>query len=425
LLPLAAADPRLGMPAPVRLALGVAPVCVLCGLLTPFLVDRWSNGDPDRAGAAYAVNVLGSIAGPLVAGFALLPHAAEEAVLLWLALPFFLVGALGLLRPAWLAGTVTPSRRQLAVVPLVAAAAIALVTTTRSYETIFEPREVRRDHTATVMAVGTGMDKGLLVNGTSMTVLSPLTKMMAHLPLAFLDRSPKDALVVCFGMGTTFRSLLTWDIEATAVELVPSVPEMFAYYHADARDVLRSPKGRIVIDDGRRMLERSPRRYDVITVDPPHPPEAAGSSLLYTREFYAIARARLREGGIVQQWIPVTESATIASVARAFGESFPHVRAFPVVLRKPELAVAGVHFLGSDRPIPRVSAGVLASRLPPRAVRDLLEWPYVPTVQDVFGPLLANELPIADVIALAPWVPVLEDDRPFNEYFLLRRAGIY
>jgi hypothetical protein len=32
------------------------------------LVDRWSPGEPDLAGTAYAVNVLGCILGPLISG---------------------------------------------------------------------------------------------------------------------------------------------------------------------------------------------------------------------------------------------------------------------------------------------------------------------------------------------------------------------
>ena len=47
------------------------------------------------------------------------------------------------------------------------------------------------------------MDKNLLVNGVGMTAFGPVTKMMAHLPMAFLDHPPQNALIVCFGMGTT------------------------------------------------------------------------------------------------------------------------------------------------------------------------------------------------------------------------------
>ena len=52
--------------------------------------------------------------------------------------------------------------------------------------------------------------------------------MMAHLPAALLDRRPRNALVICFGMGTSFRSLRSWGIPTTAVELVPGVPRLFA-----------------------------------------------------------------------------------------------------------------------------------------------------------------------------------------------------
>jgi spermidine synthase len=92
---------------------------------------------------------------------------------------------------------------------LVSSIALVLVAVTNDYETRFSPREVRRDSTATVTAVGSGMDKRLLVNGIGMTGLTPITKMIAHLPLAFLQSPPQNALVICFGMGTTHRSMLS------------------------------------------------------------------------------------------------------------------------------------------------------------------------------------------------------------------------
>ena len=98
--------------------------------------------------------------------------------------------------------------------------------------------QVRRDSTATVIAAGQGMDKRLFVNGISMTILTPITKMMSAMPLAFLDRTPQNALVICFGMGTTHRSMLSWGIDSTVVDLVPSVPKLFWYYHADAPQLL-------------------------------------------------------------------------------------------------------------------------------------------------------------------------------------------
>src|SRR5262249_27079695 len=210
-----------------------------------------------------------------------------------------------------------------------------------------QDQRVLRDSTANVIASGSGMDKELLVNGFGMTSLTTITKIMAHLPLAFLERAPKNALVICFGMGTTFRSLRSWGIPVTAVELVPSVPRMFSYYHADANTILASPLSHVVIDDGRRYLERTSEQYDVITIDPPPPLAAATSSLLYSKDFYAVARRRLHAGGILQQWLPTDsdeDAVDVAAVARSIRDSFPYVRAFSDDF--------GIHFLGSNHPLP-------------------------------------------------------------------------
>jgi len=239
--------------------------------------------------------------------------------------------------------------------------------------------------------------------------------MMAHLPLAFLDHPPQNALVVCFGMGTTYRSLLSWGIPATAVELVPSVPRLFGYYHADGPELLRSTLSHVDIDDGRRYLERMPQQYDVITIDPPPPVEAAGSSLLYSEQFYGIVKRRLRPGGILQQWLPRSDPYVRASVARALKESFPYVRVFPAV------EGAGVHFLASALPIPSHTAEQLLSRMPASAIKDMMEWGPEPNPERQLAIVLDRELSLDQIIAQAPDAPALKDDRPVNEYFLLTR----
>ena len=201
------------------------------------LVDRWSGGDPDRAGKAYAVNVVGCILGPLVAGFILLPLMSERWVLFAFALPWLMIG----LVPRWSVGPERAAAQTLQRKLSYALAALAVVgvLTIKGFEDLFVPSQVLRDNTATVIATGDGMTKRLLVNGIGITFLTPITKMMAHLPLAFLDHTPRSALVVCFGMGTTYRSLLSWDIQTTAVELVPSVPRLFPYFHSDGAELMK------------------------------------------------------------------------------------------------------------------------------------------------------------------------------------------
>jgi spermidine synthase len=253
------------------------------------------------------------------------------------------------------------------------------------------------------------MDKRLLVNGIGVTGLTPITRMIAHLPLAFLQSPPQNALVICFGTGTTHRSMLSWGISSTAVELVPSVVSVFSYFHADAEQLEQSPRSHIVVNDGRFYLERSPATYDVIVLDPPPPVEAAASSLLYSKEFYAIARPHLRPDGILQQWYPLGfdyDPAIPASIAKSLKESFPYVRAFRSV------ESSGFHFLASDSPIPSYSAATLASHLPRAATVDLLEWGPATTAEEQFARVLNQEVSMDEIIAWVPNVPALQDDRP-------------
>ena len=102
LLPLITASPQfhprgLYVYSLLRLVVGIAPFSGILGFVTPMLVDRWSGGDPDLAGRAYAVNVAGCILGPLVAGFILLPLISERWALFVFALPWLAVGT----NPRW------------------------------------------------------------------------------------------------------------------------------------------------------------------------------------------------------------------------------------------------------------------------------------------------------------------------------------
>jgi spermidine synthase len=410
ILPLLTSDPRFPFDPLQRVCLGIAPFALLIGFLTPMLVDRYSAGNPDRAGRGYAVNVLGCILGPLLSGFILLPLVGEHVSMLLYATPWILMAF------------ILPKGREFRIRERVTAygivvSALVVFFLTRDYETIFPQREVMRDSTATVIATGTGMRKRLITNGIAMTMLTPITKMMAHLTLASLDHQPHSALVICFGMGTTYRSVVSWGISATAAELVPSVPRMFPYFHADAERIVRSPQSHVVVDDGRRFLERTNQKFDAIIIDPPPPVEAAASSLLYSDEFYAVAKQRLEPDGILQQWLPNGENEVQASVAKALKNSFPYVTVYK------SMEGWGWHFLASMRPIPTRSASELVARMPASAVTDMMEWGPAASPVEQFQLVLSKEMTTDQLIALSPSTPAMKDDRPVNEFFLLRRLA--
>ncbi|MGO9776342.1 MAG: hypothetical protein ACLQGT_13290 [Terracidiphilus sp.] len=406
-LPLFTADVHIPLDILERIFLGVMPFAAMTGFLTPMLVDRWSGGDPDRAGRAYAVNVAGCIIGPLLCGFVLLPLAGERWSVLLLALPWFAMAFTG-----WRASGFRILQRAAACGIL--ALTLCILLATKDFETMFPVRKVMRDSTATVIAYGVGKQRRLLVNGMGMTYLTPITKMMAHMTLASLDHTPRSALVICFGMGTTFRSATTWNISSTAVELVPSIPRLFSFYHADAPQVMALPYAHVVIDDGRRYLERTSTKYDAIILDPPPPVPTAGSSLLYSQDFYTVAKQRLEPGGILQQWLPEADLATQAAVARALKNSFPYLRVYQGI------EGYGWLFLASERPIPIRTAAELVARMPQAAVADMMEWGPAQTPEQQMKRMLDKQKSIDEIIALAPYTAALTDDRPINEYILLR-----
>ncbi len=260
------------------------------------------------------------------------------------------------------------------------------------------------------------MGKHLYVNGQGITVLSTITKAMAHLPLSYHAAPSHSALTICFGMGTTYRSLLSWGIKTTAVELVPSVKKAFVYYHADAEEVLKNPLGQVVVDDGRRYLKRTSDSFDVVTIDPPPPVEAAASSLLYSTEFYTLLKKRLAPGGILQQWFPGGEGPEAEAIARSLAASFPHVRVYR------SLTGEGLHFLASMEPLVAPTVSQFLTRLPAAAKRDLLEWEKADAAT-LAHQILAQEVPFAQILGSHP-ARIITDDRPFNEYYMLRRAVI-
>jgi spermidine synthase len=408
------ASPQFHLHALLRMMLGIAPFSALLGFVTPMLVDRCSGGDPQKAGTAYAVNVVGCIVGPLLSGFLLLPFISERWVAFAFALPWLIIG-ISSGTPLSVAGSKQKATWQPIFSYSLVLLSLGVVLLSRDYEGQFGHREVLRDHTATVIATGEGGQKQLLVNGEGMTYFTPNTKLMAHLPLAFLQHPPQKALVICFGMGTTYRSLLSWNISTTAVELVPSVPRMFSYYYSDGAQVMSSPLSHVVIDDGRRYLERTSELYDVITLDPPPPVEAAGSSLLYSKEFYAAVKRHLAAGGILQQWLPYGDAVVQSAMARALRESFAYVRVFRAVT-----GGARLHFLASNEPIPNRTPAELVQRMPAAAIQDLIEWGPQPTPELQLGAVLNTEFSLNQLIARSPGTPALQDDRPANEYFMVR-----
>ncbi len=250
-----------------------------------------------------------------------------------------------------------------------------------------------------------------------MTILTVDTKLMPVLPL-ILRPNARTNLTIAFGMGSAWRAALNAGYTSTVVELVPSVPDMFGVFYQDATTVEANPKGKIIIADGRNHVELTSDHYDTIVVDPPPPIETAGVSVISSLEFYQAAKARLNPGGVMMQWIPYGQTVDeFKAHVRTYASVFPHV----IIAFGP--GGFGLFMLGSDQPI----------SFDPAAINEVLSRPGI--VTDLSS---AADSPVHDEAAWAAeipklvWIqgdqvpkfggsgPLVTDDHPLPEYFLLR-----
>ena len=229
-------------------------------------------------------------------------------------------------------------------------------------------------------------DRTLMTNGHPMSSTQPLSqrymRALAHIPLLSMDE-PKDVLVIGFGVGNTTQAA-TLHPSVARVELADLSRDILAhasYFRDGNKDVLRHPRVAVYINDGRQHLQmRPPASYDLIALEPP-PIAYAGVGALYSREFYALARTRLRPGGYISQWLPAYQvpPETTLSMVRAFIDVFPAA----VLLSGAE---SDLQLIGTTGPGIEIDPGQIAARLASRPdVRADLERIDLGEVREIVG----------------------------------------
>jgi spermidine synthase len=406
----------------------VLPATVALGLTFPataaLLEDR-AGSEGAASGSLLAVNTLGSIVATFVLPFVLIPWIGSPGVLAGLALLNAVIGGWLLLGDRTL-----PARGRRLVGPVTAGLAAVILVTAASGVAFRNPTTHRvqagggRIFESTedaIAAVDAGELDGhvqLWVAGTSMTVLSADTKLMPILQLMLRPEAGRG-LVIAFGMGTAFRASLLAGVQTDAVELVPSVPGMFHWFYPDAPSVLADPAGRVIVADGRNYVELATQAYDFIVVDPPPPIESSGVSVISSLEFYQASRARLVPGGVMMQWVPTGQTVDeFLAHVRTFLQVFPDVR---VIAGAGGL---GFYLLGSDGSVDMDPALMAAALQRPGVLADIDAAPDSRdrTVADWVATLQGDTWASGDQLrALVGSGPLITDDRPLPEYFLLRR----
>jgi spermidine synthase len=406
----------------------VLPATLVMGITFPAtaaLLGDSSGREGGAAGSLIAVNTVGALVATFVLPFVVIPLIGSPATLALLAIVNAAVGAGlflslrgsgGLVR---LAGGASGLVAVAVVVAVAVTGAGFLNPTIRLVEsvhgTVFASTE---DEIASVVAGEANGYRQLWVGGSSMTLITVDTKLMPILPL-MLRPDATHGLVIAFGMGTAFRSALVAGVTADVVELVPSVPSEFKWFYPDADAVLADPRGHVIIADGRNHVELTTSTYDFVVVDPPPPIETSGVSVISTLEFYQAAKSRLNANGVMVQWVPFGQTlAEFLAHVRTFATVFPNVRVIAGA------GGFGLYMIGSDGSVDLDPTSMVAALARPGVLDDIDSAPdgRGRTIAQWVDTLQANTWSSGDALRKAVGDgPLVTDDRPMPEYFLLRR----
>jgi spermidine synthase len=300
-----------------------------------------TRGAGSAVGLTYFYGIFGNVLGGLVTGLGLLAWIGTETTLLAFGTAGILFGIL----PRAVGGHGTRRRIRRAAALALMPVVILLFPSegelyARMHRAPFPPDEIlfEEGHDAVVLTYVKGEWVRNFINGQGHGYRPGPIFYAEALEALSLAPSPARVLVVGFGAGSiTEASLMVGDVhEVTTVELCASSMRNLQHVFS-LRGIIRNKKLRLVIDDGRRFLQRNQDRYAVILMDPLRT-TTAYSNNLHSRQLFALARKHLSPGGILM----VGGLAGNPVIPRTLLEEFAHVRAYP------DFSVASERRLGQN-----------------------------------------------------------------------------
>jgi spermidine synthase len=231
-------------------------------------------------------------------------------------------------------------------------------------------------------------------------------------PMMFARRWD-DALVIGLGTARSAYVVATMGFaNVGCAEIAPGIVQAARWEFAHVNGgVLDRPNIHTVLEDARNILLVDQRSYDLVSMELTSV-WFAGATNLYSREFYQVARSRLRPGGVLQQWVQLHHIAVddLATVLATMRDGFAYVSLF--VLGK-QGVVIGTHE-------PQLTQEAFFSRLAAHAP-ELGEHDAAATVQRLHASRLLSP---ADVDALiARRSPRLNTDKNRRLEYTTARYG--
>ncbi len=159
------------------------------------------------------------------------------------------------------------------------------------------------------------------------TDLAALNYFIAEVPAQIIK--PRKTLLIGNGTLSSVAKVYPHSGAVTSVELDGGVLEAGKRHFTPIESLAALENWQLQVDDGKHFLRRSQEVYDLIIVDVPSP-LTIQEAYLHAKEFYALCRERLSDGGVlaVQLSGPLQRNdRTPARVTAALRAVFPEVMA--------------------------------------------------------------------------------------------------
>lgn len=413
------------------------PMAILFGIAFPAAVAATARlRDMGRGvGRVTAWNTAGTVAGAFLGGFVLIPRIGMRASLTLAAASTAVAGVLALSRStarAWRTrGLVAASAALLAALLLPAWPRTLLAMGTGFYAAIYGNVEGLRDaeRRSELLFYQDGIATTLSVdrqgpylfyrsNGKTDASTDPGDManqlLLGHLPM-LLHPDPRQVFVIGLGTGVSAAAAARYPAQSIEIaDIEGAAREATQQFAAQNRNVLADPRVRFLVADGRNALLARDKTFDVIISDPSDV-WVAGVGSLFTQEFYALARTRLKPGGVMVQWfhmhsLPPEQMKLIVATFRSV---FPHTS-----LWRPNRG--DVILVGSVDPVPWDLARIRRRIETVPGVADDLRGIGFWHPLSIFAAFVLEGEDLARMLADVPGVHT--DDHPVVEY-LSPRAG--
>ena len=395
-----------------------------------------------HVGNVYSVNTVGSVLGSIVAGFAMIPLMGITNSIILVASLNLILGIAVLLANPFM-------RRRVKQVALAGTAAIMVVIIVVSpvlvrpdrHLTLYSSRHADLGMGGKVLFYEEGIGatvtvhqlpadpfdgqvyKLLEVDGINVAGTHPMLhlsqKLQGHLPIllykASTGKDPRNVFLLGMASGASSYAATRHRIDRLdCLEIVSAEKNSLPYFSEINGDILNEPKFRLIIEDARNHLLASREEYDVIESDTVHPEQNAS---LFTREYFALARDKVSEDGIVSVWLPMYNMSdeTFKLLIKTFHSVFPHTTIWFTSNYPTRYSL----MVGSKTEL-KIDFQVLQEELEYPPVKDSLAEVGLDDIFTVLTCFITNEDKIGEYVAGSL---VNTDNRPYLAYLNPKQKG--